>query len=694
MKEVSSTCPFANWFSGGDSVSIEVEKGGFQGVVHWTDAFARWLFSTSPYGNGGIGFFTDIVYDKKTGKPRDYVKISLVHKLSCVGLVHPLFWQVFNGCKGKDQLGGEELDKVGMVITSETPLTKNDNYEQQRCLKKLCTRNHFSRKMVARGFPDIYSTITESIERSMADSFGSYNVSEIIIQLLSRANSVDMFGPRGSRSFEAMQALIHDPKWDQVAKSVEIVGRHLNEAVLFSPKYYATKGKEGLVNLVKLSGLVNENKLPKSEYQKHIKILKETTNWVRDASLESLNSEKRIEYDEHGKPIKGMIELMYESRTSFKDPLMLQVIDYILMNDYGLDSDFIVRALVLSNNWQRMMKREIKQINQDDRKNGITGVEVMPRLKGLQTFIDDLKKRKSKYPISLSERLKPAYTREGGKLSEVEFSTWSDEQIIGMIRLILVVGQRTTAFTLEAAIRCLILHPEWQEKIYKEIQEKCPGGEITSENIKKLKSFDLFITEVYRLYPAVLIQTRETIEDMEIELGYHMGKLSSVKKLSCKTPERNFPMKCLLTIVQVAFYILSSISEFLFGSRYQQIASNFSGKRILRIPKGTTTAYIHLHAQRYPEIFKDYDPHHFYPERFEVGEENKKIYVRNFSGSPSNCAGEWLAKEGTIPSALLYLISHFVIGAENLEKIRETSIVGGAIATHSQQLDGITLTPR
>jgi len=697
MKEVSGSCPFSGWLSGGDSVSIEVEKGGFQGVAHWADVFARWLFSTSPYGNGGVGFFTDIVYNKKTGKPRDYVKISLVHKLSCGGLVHPYFWQVFNRCKGKDQLGGEELDKVAHVITPETPLTKNDNYEQQRALKKLCSRNHFSRKMVSDGFADIYSTIAESVEQSkrMSESSGSYNVSEMIIQLLSRANSVDMFGPHGSRSYEAIQDLIHDPKWDKVAKSVEIVGKHLNEAVLFSPKYYATKGKEGLVKLVKLSGLVNDSRLPKSEYQKHLRMLEKATTWIREASVKGIQSGKPAGLDENGNEIKGIIELMYESRTTFDDPRILKVIESILASDAELDPDVIVRALILSPGWQRKIKRAMKSFSRADSK----GEETALPTRELQAFIDDLKKQASNEAPPLSDRLKPEYTYEKGRLTRVEFSTWSDEQIIGMIRLILVVGQRTTAFTLEAAIRCLILHPKWQEKIYRELKEKCPDGNLNPEVIKDLEMFHLFITEVYRLYPAVLIQTRETTEDMEVLVEYRKGKLASVKLLSYETPQHNFLKKCLLTISHVALYILSSISEFFLGSRRREILSTFSGKKILRFPKGTTMAYIHLLAQRHPDIFKDYDPHKFKPKRFvqtsgSSDENRKSLYVRNFSGSPSNCCGEWLAKEGTIPSSLLYLISNFVIRARDIEKVRDMSIVGGAIATHNHQLENITLTPR
>jgi len=547
MKSVS--CPYAKDLT---ETEVEIDKVGWQGATDWTSNFLRWAFATSPGETGGVGFFTDACYDDK-GRLRPYVKLSLVHK-TCIGFSHPLFWKVFNQCKGKKVVGGEELDKLAHFITKETPLTINEDYKHQREIKKLCTRNLFSKPMVTRQFDDVYRTVGESIERSISMSRESVNLSQAIIQLLSRANSVALFGPHGSRAYDPIQELLHETRWDQVAESVEVIGKFVNEAVLFSPKYYAIRVVEGCLNLVKRTGLIDEEQIPKVEYQRHFKLLEEATQWVRTASLKALDSEVTPDIDDKGNPIQGMIELMLNS---------------------------------------------------------------------------DIK--------------------------------YTDEQIDGMIRLILVVGQRTTAFTLEAAVRLLILLPEWQEKIYEEIQEKCPDGVITAETLKSLDTLERFMLEVYRLNPAVLIQTRETAEEMKVGLVYKKGtsKLKNVKLLKGDSP-----------VVDVS--------------------------KIIVIPKGTTTAYIHLFAQRHPDIYKDYDPHEFEPDRFIDDDDlkTKKKSLRTFSGSPSNCCGEWLARDGTIPASIAYLVCNFIIGAKDVEKVQGMKIVGGAIATHDKELGEATLTRR
>ena len=665
---------------------VNFKEGGWQGIYSWTNTLKDWVISTSPHGDGAISFFKKYFYDLDPKHPRDYLSISLAHKVSATAFAHPKFWPLFNVRKGQKVLGGEELDKVSLFITSETPLTKNDNFEEQRVLKHLCMRNLFSRKMIERQFPDIYEAISNSIERFI-DEKGLFDASEAIIQGVSRANSMALFAPHGSNAQTVIRALLHNPKWDEVPRSVEIIGEFLNQAVLFSPQYFATRGKEELVRLIKKIGVDLDERLTEVNYQTHFNVLKEATTWIREASLRALETPT-----DEAASMQGMIELMYESVTDCKDPVVLKVLQKLLEEETRIHPDVLVRTFLLSENW----KRKFMRAKEEDR----VGVA--------KAFIDELEKGLPTDLKQPDESLRPMLTFEGINLTSVRFKTYTDEQIEGMIRLILVVGQRTTTFTLEAALRLLILYPEWQEKIYEEIQEKCPDGNITSERVKSLRTLQLFLLEVYRLNPAVLIQTRETIEDMQIELTYKNGKLASVKKLKCASSDRHLLQRLggvLSSVAQTIYRLALKLLSLLFldpESAYKKDLLCPNRCTILSLPKGTTTAYIHLFAQRHPDVFKDYDPGTFYPERF-LMEENgkleinreKKSVVKNFSGSPSNCCGEWLAKEGTIPAFLVHAIKNYVLSAENIEEIEESMTpVGGAMAVHKIKLNRMTMAPR
>ncbi|NGX58857.1 MAG: hypothetical protein K940chlam3_01765, partial [Chlamydiae bacterium] len=69
-------------------------------------------------------------------------------------------------------------------------------------------------------------------------------------------------------------------------------------------------------------------------------------------------------------------------------------------------------------------------------------------------------------------------------------SGYTDEEIDGMIRLLFVVGQRTTAVTIESCFKNLIMYPEWQDRLYAEISEGLRGKEFNYDNINALEHLD------------------------------------------------------------------------------------------------------------------------------------------------------------------------------------------------------------
>ncbi len=515
---------------------VEVTSVCRENPITWASNTARWLYSAKK--TGGIDFFVDHFVDKETGRVSPCKRLTMAHVVG-IGFAHPECWRVFNQCKGERVRGGDELDLVGEVITSETPLTINEDARHQRKIKTLCTRHLFSPQMAVHLFPYLFQQANEMLNAYIDHTNPCVNFSDVIIKLLPRLNAV-MFGPPGSRAHGPISQLLQDPKWDDVPIAVKKVGEHVNEAVLLSPTYLLVKGLETCTHLVKRTGIVHEESLPEAEYKRYMGLLIKATGWVIDASQEALSIDIEPEMV-GGKPMKGMIEVMLEKED--------------------------------------------------------------------------------------------AYT---------------SEQIAGMIRLILFVGQRTTTVTLEAAVRCLALYPEWQTKIYEEIQEKIPHGKPTHEEMMGLKSLRMFILEVLRLYPAVLIQTRDTIQPITVGLKYDGPRLASA------------------TLIKK--HDLNDFDE------------------VIEIPKGTKTAYAHYLAQRNPEIFTE--PNEFEPTRWRdvKGKQWEKM-MHPFSGSPSKCCGAPWAHEGTIPAVLIALILNYRFKPKNVEEMTGTKIKGGAIATTDRPVE-------
>lgn len=66
----------------------------------------------------------------------------------------------------------------------------------------------------------------------------------------------------------------------------------------------------------------------------------------------------------------------------------------------------------------------------------------------------------------------------------------------------------------------LALHPEYQEKVFEELQQIFPEqrSDVTAEDIAKLDYTDRFIKETLRFTPTVPLLTRIVRKDMKIGL--------------------------------------------------------------------------------------------------------------------------------------------------------------------------------
>lgn len=78
--------------------------------------------------------------------------------------------------------------------------------------------------------------------------------------------------------------------------------------------------------------------------------------------------------------------------------------------------------------------------------------------------------------------------------------------------------------TVSNTLLCLAEHPEYQEKLYKELKDTYPTGEIEYDNLNDSKLLDAIIKESQRLYPGlnrlIRISERATeIKGIKIDAG-------------------------------------------------------------------------------------------------------------------------------------------------------------------------------
>ncbi|XLU23276.1 hypothetical protein S245_059342 [Arachis hypogaea] len=88
--------------------------------------------------------------------------------------------------------------------------------------------------------------------------------------------------------------------------------------------------------------------------------------------------------------------------------------------------------------------------------------------------------------------------------------------IVDNCKNIYFAGHETTAIAASWSLMLLALHPQWQEKIRTEVAEVCPHGIPHADSLPLLKTVNMVIHEVLRLYPPAAFVSREAYEDIQI----------------------------------------------------------------------------------------------------------------------------------------------------------------------------------
>ena len=110
----------------------------------------------------------------------------------------------------------------------------------------------------------------------------------------------------------------------------------------------------------------------------------------------------------------------------------------------------------------------------------------------------------------LLARMLRAYDPETGR-------SLSDENVVDNVVSFLMAGYDTTALSLAWTLYLISQSPEWEERMFHEIESVVGSGPVTSAHVDKLVTVQQVYNESLRLFPAAPIIVRDILDDMEFD---------------------------------------------------------------------------------------------------------------------------------------------------------------------------------
>ncbi|XP_030928905.1 cytochrome P450 714A1-like isoform X4 [Quercus lobata] len=95
-------------------------------------------------------------------------------------------------------------------------------------------------------------------------------------------------------------------------------------------------------------------------------------------------------------------------------------------------------------------------------------------------------------------------------------SAKSKSFIVDNCKNIYFAGHESTAVAASWCLLLLAIHPEWQDRIRKEVAQVCPNGLPDVNSVMNLKTVTIVIQEVLRLYPPAAFVSREALEETQV----------------------------------------------------------------------------------------------------------------------------------------------------------------------------------
>ncbi|KAJ3199756.1 hypothetical protein HK099_003024, partial [Clydaea vesicula] len=122
---------------------------------------------------------------------------------------------------------------------------------------------------------------------------------------------------------------------------------------------------------------------------------------------------------------------------------------------------------------------------------------------------------------TLIERFMESKNEDGTYLSDV--------QLRDVVLNFIIAGRDTTAQALSWSIYEISMNSEMEEKLYAEAMSVLgKEGTVDYDNIKELKNYQAFFSEILRLYPSVPANVKQCVEDDTLPTGHFVPKGSMV----------------------------------------------------------------------------------------------------------------------------------------------------------------------
>lgn len=101
-------------------------------------------------------------------------------------------------------------------------------------------------------------------------------------------------------------------------------------------------------------------------------------------------------------------------------------------------------------------------------------------------------------------------------MEDVDGTRMSDRDLHDELLTLLLAGHETTALSLAYSFYLLAQHPEVENRLIQELDDKLNGQPPTAEIVRELTWTESILKEAMRLYPPVWLLGREAIQDCEI----------------------------------------------------------------------------------------------------------------------------------------------------------------------------------
>jgi cytochrome P450 len=219
------------------------------------------------------------------------------------------------------------------------------------------------------------------------------------------------------------------------------------------------------------------------------------------------------------KDFESKLNEVYESKTEQNfSPMMTQYALRVL-GETIFDKDLGEYVEVFDKELGRLIEITNKMITQKlslnipskikqkrDFKKSVANLEAL-----ITTFIDEAKEKESNPKRNMIHAF-------------LEAPIEIDHQfLLDQVKTMIFAGHETTSTVLSWALHFLSIHPEWQEKLYKELKEVYKDEPLNAKDLDKLELLEMFTNEVMRLYPPAWSFARRALDDDDI-LGHEIKK--------------------------------------------------------------------------------------------------------------------------------------------------------------------------